>query len=251
MINLSKQLCKHKLLIPYITLGDPDMETCENLICDMADCGADAVILGLPFSDPIAESEIITCSSVRAYSAGVDADKIFNSIVNVRARSDVYLILATYANIPFCVGVEKFIKRMKSAGVDGLIVYDAPQEEKEEFALPCARAGISYISQAVIGYTQRAVTKTKTKDGFLYCLPQKDVITDKDISIVKGIKAAADMPCLIALDNPDEKAANAAAEISDGIIVESGVVRIIHSLGKKCAKSVQEYIRALKSAICG
>lgn len=250
MINLFNSLDGRKLLIPHITCGDPDLETSKSLICGMAGSGADAVILGIPFSDPIAESEIITSSSVRAYDAGVNLDKIFDMIEDVRGLNDVPLILATYANVAFNGGVDNFAKRIKAAGIDGLIVYDAPNEEKDEFATPCSRHGICYISQAATSFIDRAKAAAKDAEGFMYCLTA-DNLSYKDACFVKDIKKVKDIPCLFAFDNPDIGTVKAAVEICDGIIVESGVVRIIQSLGDVCLQGVNDYIRTLKSALNG
>ena len=97
----------------------------------MAEAGADLIELGIPFSDPVAEGPVIQKADSRALSAGTTTDGIFNMVENIRKFSDVPLALMTYANPVFSYGADRFIKKCRNVGVDGIIVPDVPFEERK------------------------------------------------------------------------------------------------------------------------
>ena len=93
-----------KAFIPFLTCGDPDLETTEKLVCAMAEAGADLIELGIPFSDPTAEGPVIQEANVRALSAGTTTDKIFDMVVRIRKTVKISLVFMTYANVVFSYG---------------------------------------------------------------------------------------------------------------------------------------------------
>ena len=90
-----------KAFIPFLTCGDPDLETTEKLVCAMAEAGADLIELGIPFSDPTAEGPVIQRANVRALSDGVTTDKVFDMVVKIRKNSSIPMVFMTYANVVF------------------------------------------------------------------------------------------------------------------------------------------------------
>ncbi|MBP3879826.1 MAG: tryptophan synthase subunit alpha, partial [Lachnospiraceae bacterium] len=122
-----------KAFIPFLTCGDPDLETTEKLVYAMEEAGADLIELGIPFSDPTAEGPVIQEANVRALSGGVTTDKIFDMVIRIRNNSDIPMVFMTYANVVFSYGTERFIARAAEIGMDGLILPDVPFEEKDEF----------------------------------------------------------------------------------------------------------------------
>ena len=111
---------QRKCFIPFITAGDPDLDVTEQLIVAMANAGADIVELGIPFSDPVAEGEVIQAANIRALSAGTTTDKIFVMLKNVRTKTYVPLVFLTYINPIFTYGTEKFLANCQSVGLDGI-----------------------------------------------------------------------------------------------------------------------------------
>ena len=126
-----------KAFISFLTGGDPDLETSEKLIYAMDKAGADLIEIGVPFSDPIAEGPVIQEANERALAAGCTTDKLFDMVARVRKNTQIPLVYLTYINPIFTYGTEKFMKKCKECGIDGLIIPDLPYEEKEQIADIC------------------------------------------------------------------------------------------------------------------
>ena len=144
MSRITDAFAKGKIFIPFITCGDPDLETTAAAVRAMAKAGAGLIELGIPFSDPTAEGPVIQSANVRALSAGTTTDKIFDMVRELRKDVTIPMVFMTYANVVFSYGMDRFLSRAQEVGMDGLILPDVPYEEKEEFApcsLPRPRAG--------------------------------------------------------------------------------------------------------------
>ncbi|MDR0777844.1 MAG: tryptophan synthase subunit alpha, partial [Methanomassiliicoccaceae archaeon] len=142
MNKITRAFNGKKALITFITGGDPDIETTEELICALEEAGADIIEIGIPFSDPIAEGVVIQQASERALAAGCTTDKLFEMIKRVRKRTDIPLLFMTYINPIFVYEKNRFMKRCKECGVDGVIIPDLPFEESDEVRDHCERHGI-------------------------------------------------------------------------------------------------------------
>ena len=126
MSKLAKAFQNGKAFIPFITCGDPDLETTAAAVRAMAQNGADLIELGIPFSDPTAEGPVIQAANIRALSGGVDTDKIFDLVRELRKDVTVPMVFMTYANVVFSYGADKFISICREIGIDGLILPDMP-----------------------------------------------------------------------------------------------------------------------------
>ena len=146
MKKIADAFSNGKAFIPFITCGDPNLETTEQLIVKIAESGADLIELGIPFSDPTAEGPVIQQANIRALSAGTTTDKIFEMVERVNKNVDVPLVFMTYANVVFSYGTERFIKKASEIGIAGLILPDVPYEEKEEFESVCEKYNIELVS---------------------------------------------------------------------------------------------------------
>ncbi len=146
MSNIAKAFQNGKAFIPFITCGDPDLQTTAAAVREMAQNGADLIELGIPFSDPTAEGPVIQAANIRALSGGVDTDKIFDLVRDLRKDVTVPMVFMTYANVVYSYGAEKFISICSEIGIDGLILPDIPFEEKEEFSEVCRRYDVDLIS---------------------------------------------------------------------------------------------------------
>lgn len=244
-----------KAFIPFVTCGDPDLETTEEIIAALARAGADVIELGIPFSDPTAEGPVIQAANVRALTAGTTTDKIFDMVARVRKTVEVPLAFMTYANVVFHYGIERFCARAAEAGVDGLILPDVPFEEKDEFARTCAAHGLAYVSLIAPTSEERIATIAREADGFVYCVSslgvtgtRSSITTDLD-SIVARIREATDTPVAIGfgISNPEQAAAMAAK--SDGAIVGSALVKVIAREGRAAAPAVEAFARELAEAV--
>ena len=135
-----KQAFDHgKAFIPFITGGDPDIETTEQLIYEMVKQGADLIEIGIPFSDPIAEGPVIQEADVRALKGGCTTDQLFELVKRVRQTVTIPFVFMTYLNPIYSYGSERFMENCKAAGIDGVIVPDMPYEEKDELKPMCEK----------------------------------------------------------------------------------------------------------------
>ena len=130
-----------KAFIPFITCGDPDLETTEDVVLAAVENGADLIELGIPFSDPTAEGPVIQEANLRALTlnGGVTTDEIFDLVRRLRRKVEIPMVFMTYANVVFSYGAERFISTCKDVGIDGLILPDIPYEEKGEFQPLCSK----------------------------------------------------------------------------------------------------------------
>src|ERR1044072_2478693 len=141
-----KQLSREgrKAFIPYITAGDPDLETTARLIIELDRSGADIIELGVPFSDPMADGPVIQRASERALKNNVSARDCLDLVRQVRKQSDIPIVLFTYLNPLLAMG-QDLIEGLRSAGIDGVLATDLAQEEAAGFVEPIREAGIDHI----------------------------------------------------------------------------------------------------------
>lgn len=129
MSNIAAAFAHGKAFIPFITCGDPDLETTAACVRAAVAAGADLIELGIPFSDPTAEGPVIQEANLRALSGGVTTDKILGLVRDLRRDVSVPMVFMTYANVVFSYGTERFISTCAEAGMDGLVLPDVPFEK--------------------------------------------------------------------------------------------------------------------------
>ncbi|MDD6389804.1 MAG: tryptophan synthase subunit alpha, partial [Firmicutes bacterium] len=133
MSRIKKAFEDGKAFIPFITCGDPDIDTTAACVREAVRNGADLIELGIPFSDPTAEGPVIQSANLRALTGGITTDKVFELVEDLRRDIEVPMVFMTYANVVFSYGKERFLEKCKNTGIDGIILPDLPYEEKEEF----------------------------------------------------------------------------------------------------------------------
>jgi len=238
-----------KAFIPFITCGDPDLETTERIVHSMVANGADLIELGIPFSDPTAEGPVIQGANIRALSGGVTTDKIFDMVRRLRRDITVPMVFMTYANVVYSYDAEKFISTCAEIGIDGLILPDLPFEEKNEFAPICQKYGVDLISLIAPTSENRIAMIAKEAEGFIYIVSSLGVtgvrseINTDIASIVKLIKENTDVPCAVGFGISTPKQAAKMASISDGAIVGSAIIKLIAEYGQDAAGPVGEYVK--------
>ena len=244
-----------KAFIPFVTCGDPDLETTRKLIFALQDAGADIIELGIPFSDPTAEGPVIQGANLRALEGGATTDSVFDMVAAMRADVRVPLVFMTYGNIVFHYGVERFCKRAQGAGIDGLILPDTPFEEKNEFVPMCASHDIAYISLIAPTSADRIAMIAREAQGFVYCVSSlgvtgtRNTITTDIDALVANVRAATDVPVAVGFGiSTPEQAANMAAK-SDGAIVGSALVKLVAKHGSNAARSVGNLAKQLADAV--
>ena len=254
-IRIADAFQNGKAFIPFVTCGDPDLETTAAIVRAMAENGADLIELGIPFSDPTAEGPVIQGANIRALSGGVTTDKVFDLVRDVRRDVTIPMVFMTYANVVYSYGAEKFIAICKEIGIQGLILPDIPFEEKEEFLELCHRYDVDLVSLVAPTSADRIAMIAKEAEGFLYIVSslgvtgtRTEISTDLD-SIVKVVRENTDMPCAIGfgISTPEQCAKMGA--IADGAIVGSAIVKLVAQYGKDAAGPVGEYVRSMKEAL--
>ena len=255
MSNIAKAFQNGKAFIPFITCGDPDLQTTATAVREMAQNGADLIELGIPFSDPTAEGPVIQAANIRALSGGVDTDKIFDLVRDLRKDVTVPMVFMTYANVVYSYGAEKFISICSEIGIDGLILPDIPFEEKEEFSEVCCRYDVDLISLIAPTSENRIGMIAKEAEGFIYLVSslgvtgvRSEITTDLD-SIVKVIRENTNTPCAIGFGISTPEQAKKMAGIADGAIVGSAIVRLLEKYDKDAPEYIGRYVREMKNAI--
>lgn len=255
MSNIKKAFENGKAFIAFITCGDPDLETTAAAVKAAVENGADLIELGIPFSDPTAEGPVIQGANLRALNGGITTDKIFAFVKELRHDVKVPMVFMTYANVVFSYGAEKFISACKNIEIDGLILPDLPFEEKEEFQPLCKKYGVDLISLIAPTSENRIAMIAKEAEGFLYIVSSLGVTgTRSEIktdlaSIVKVVRQNTDIPCAIGFGISTPEQAKKMANISDGAIVGSAIVKLLEKHGKDAPRYIGEYVKSMKDAM--
>ena len=255
MSKISEAFARGKAFIPFITCGDPNLETTAAVVRAAVANGADLIELGIPFSDPTAEGVVIQAANLRALQGGVTTDKIFDMVRDLRGDVKIPFVFMTYANVIFSYGSEKFFAKCQELGVDGVILPDVPFEEKDEFLSTCRKFDVDLISMIAPTSEQRIAMIAREAEGFVYVVSslgvtgvRSEIKTDL-ASIVAAIRANTKIPCAIGFGISTPAQAKAMAKISDGAIVGSAIIKILAQHGTAAPKFVGEYVREMKDAI--
>lgn len=244
-----------KAFIPFITCGDPDLNTTERAIKEAVKNGADLIELGIPFSDPTAEGVVIQGANIRALKGGITTDKIFDFVRKIRKEVKIPLVFMTYANVIFSYGSEKFISLCKEVEIDGIILPDLPFEEKDEFEPICKKYDVDLISLIAPTSKDRISKIAKNASGFIYIVSslgvtgtRKEIKTDLD-SIIKVVRENSDLPCAIGFGISTPEQAKKMSDIADGVIVGSAIIKLLEKHGKDAPSYIGEYIKSMKDSI--
>ena len=240
-----------KAFIAFITCGDPDLGTTAECVRAAVDGGADLIELGIPFSDPTAEGPVIQSANARALAGGVTTDKIFAMVKELRRDVSVPMVFMTYANVVYSYGIERFCDRCVEAGIDGMILPDVPFEEKEEFAPACRERGLSLISLIAPTSENRVAMIAREAEGFLYIVSSMGVtgvrseITTDIGAMVELVRKSTSIPCAVGFGISTPEQAAKMAALSDGAIVGSAIVRLIHESGPDAPNAVRRYVSSM------
>ncbi|MCL1848467.1 MAG: tryptophan synthase subunit alpha [Clostridiales bacterium] len=255
MNKLNQTFASGKAFIPFITGGDPDMETTEKLLYALSESGADAIEIGVPFSDPIAEGPVIEAASERALQAGCTVDLLFQLARQVRGKIETPLLFMTYYNPVFVYGVQRFTRECAACGVDGLIVPDLPFEERDELLAPCQSQGIELISLIAPTSQERIARIAQNSSGFLYCVSSLGVtgargeIDGGARAMVAQAREAAPIPCAVGFGISTPAQALEVSRFADGVIIGSAIVSIVAAYGCNAIGPVREFAQQVKQAI--
>ena len=225
--------------VPFVMLGDPTPEMSEEVVEALIDGGADALELGAPFSDPVADGPTIQRAHIRALAAGAGFASCLEVVSRVRQRHpDLPIGMLIYGNVPFSVGLEGFYARCAGAGIDSVLLPDVPVRESPAFSAAAEAAGIDavYIAPpAAAAETLDAVAAASR--GYVYAVSRVGVTGTEHASSTAGLaesvarlRADAAAPVMLGfgISRPDQ-VAEAVAAGADGAISGSATVRIVEA----------------------
>ncbi|HJT43232.1 MAG TPA: tryptophan synthase subunit alpha [Rhizomicrobium sp.] len=218
--------------VPFITAGDPDMETSFAILEKLPAAGADVIELGVPFTDPMADGPAVQASSVRALQSGASMVKVLEMVKKFRrADKKTPIVLMGYYNPIHAYGTARFARDVAGAGVDGLIVVDLPLEEDEVLRVPALAQGVDLI-RFVTPTTDDSRLKRIVAEasGYLYYVSVAGVTGTKAVpeeevrAAMTRVRAATDLPCTVGFGIRSPEQAEAIARVADGVVVGSAIV---------------------------
>lgn len=243
--------------IPFLMCGDRGLDTTARLIDELVDAGADALELGIPFSDPMADGPVHQRAAERALKAGATIARVLELVVDLRRRSDVPVVLFGYANPFFRFGPERLASAAAQAGVDALLCIDTPPEEADELRLPLRANGLDMIFLLAPTSTPARIRSVlRVASGFVYFVSVTGVTGVKAAdpaaieSLVSTIRGQTDVPVGVGFGVSTPEQARTLARFSDAIIVGTGLSRIVEEAPDADAAVAQvgALARSLKAA---
>jgi tryptophan synthase alpha chain len=247
-------------LVPFLTAGDPDLATTEELIHTLVEAGADLIELGMPFSDPAADGPTIQAASERALLSGTTLVGVLELVARVRKRTNIPIILMGYYNPVYRFGPAQFAAAAADAGVDGLLLVDVPVEESTEIHSDLKRNGIDLISLlAPTTPAERMRQLAAAGEGYLYYVSMTGVTGTQHIDAaaiageVRKVQELSPVPVAVGFGITTPADAAAVSRFADAVVVGSALVKIIatHGKGQSLLPEVRSFIRSLKEGMRG
>ncbi|AKC85664.1 tryptophan synthase subunit alpha [Pseudoxanthomonas suwonensis] len=255
------QLCAsgRKALIPFVTAGDPSLEATVPVMHALVEAGADAIELGVAFSDPMADGPVIQRSSERALARGAGTDYVFDCVRRFRERDgDTPVVLMGYLNPVEIRGAARFAAEAVAAGVDGVLLVDLPPEEAADFQRPFNQAGLALVMLAAPTTSpERAAMLCANAQGYLYYVSYAGVTgadrldTHEAGRRLQELRAASKVPVVAGFGIKDAASAAAMAADADGVVVGSALVSALAdaSGGDEAAARAKAFLAPLRQAI--
>lgn len=247
-----------KALVCFLTGGDPDLETTQELVPAIAQAGADIIEIGVPFSDPLADGPSIQASTHRALAAGASVKKVFDCVRRIRENSDAPLVLMTYYNPVQKYGVEAFARDAADSGADGVILTDLPPEEAHDWKTAADDAGLATIFLLAPTSTEdRIELGAKLASGFIYCVSRTGVTGAKDdvplelSDLVGRIKSRSGLPVVVGFGISKAEHVSQVCRFADGAVVGSALVNVIadHTSRTDAVKQAVRFVQSLKEGV--
>ena len=245
-------------LVTYVTAGDPDAERSALILRALDRSGADVLEVGIPFSDPLADGPAIQRASERALAGGTTLRSSLDLIANVRSSVTAPIVVFTYANPVFAMGMSAFMSRAATAGVDGVLVLDLPIEEGGEL-----RDAATKVEIAPIFLLSPTTTETRIRraaelgQGFLYGISrlgvtgERDTIADGAHEMVQRIRKVTTLPIALGFGISRPEHVAEVGRWAEAAVVGSGLVNTIAEASDRetLVDEVSRYVRWLKSGL--
>lgn len=244
----------HKALIPYITVGYPDIEATLKAVPLLAESGADIIELGIPFSDPLADGATIQEASYQALQNGVTPEVCFDAVRKARQITAVPLVFMTYYNLIYNYGLDKFCHACVDSGVDGLIIPDLLPEEGIPLECAAQEQGIDLIYLLSPTSTEERIRKVAERSrGFIYLVSVAGVTGARnnlplDIkTFVDRVRKVTEQPLCVGFGVSTAEQAQQIAAAADGVIVGSKLIQLMKA--DPTLNSLKSFIQGLRKAI--
>jgi tryptophan synthase alpha chain len=242
---------KRAALMPYLMAGYPSIEESVSAGLAAADAGADLLELGVPFSDPLADGPVIHAAATEALAAGATPRLVLGACERLAAR--VPVVLMVYANVVLTAGVDAFALRAAAAGASGLIVPDLPHDEAGELRAACDAEGLALVPLVAPTSTDERIAEIGADArGFVYTVSLTGTTGERSelppglADTVARVRAATGVPVAVGFGISTADHARAVADVADGVIVGSRVVR---AAGEGGAPAVGRLVRELATAL--
>ena len=247
-----------KALIPYITAGDPSRELTVPLLHALVEGGGDVIELGVPFSDPMADGPVVQRAGERALKLGVSLRDVLKFSSEFRTQNtETPLVLMGYANPIEAMGVDRFVREAKAAGVDGVIVVDYPPEECVEFAELAKKNGIDPVFLLAPTSTDERIRQVaRVASGYLYYVSLKGItgaghLDTSDVAAhLPKLRAASKLPIGVGFGIRDAASARKIAEIADAVVIGSRIIQEIEAGRPADAPArVRNFLKPIRAAL--
>lgn len=249
-----------KALIPFITAGDPSLEALVPVMHAAVEAGADAIELGMPFSDPMADGPVIQRSSERALARGAGPDFVFDSVRAFRERdADTPVVLMGYLNPVEIRGPERYARQAAEAGVDGVLLVDLPPEEAPEFRGAFAAHGLDLVLLASPTTPEaRLSLLLANARGYLYYVSFAGVTGASErldpaaaAAHLRRIRADSPVPVVVGFGIRDAASAAAMATDAEGVVVGSALVSAMAEAADadEAARRAAAFLAPLRAAL--
>jgi tryptophan synthase alpha chain len=250
---------KKPALVAYVTCGDPDLATSRDIVLAAIESGADVIELGVPFSDPVADGPVIQRASERALKRGTSLAQVLTLVAEIREQAQsTGLIIFSYLNPILRMGLEKFCKVARAAGVDGALVLDLPVEEAGEYLQAMQEHDLSPVFLAAP--TSSDVRLQKIADasrGFVYAVSrtgvtgQRQQLAEDARKLVKRLRKVTQLPVALGFGISTPQQFAEVGEFADAVVVGSAIVEMIERNRGHEASAVGQFVKGLTAAGVG
>jgi tryptophan synthase alpha chain len=248
---------REKALVCYVVAGDPDLDRTVDIVCALDEAGVDAVELGIPFSDPLADGPSIQAAAHRALENGATVAKTLDVVKAIRARSGMPIVLMTYFNPTLRYGPERFATDAAAAGADATIQTDLTPEEAGDWIAASRRAGLDTVFLLAPTSTDARIdVVSRLSTGFVYCVSRtgvtgarQDVPSDLP-ELIRRVRARTSLPACVGFGVSTPDHVRKIGEVADGVVVGSSLVDLIdrNAASPSLVDEVRNFAGALKAA---
>jgi len=244
---------KRPSLVAYVTCGDPDITATRDIVLAAIDAGADVIELGVPFSDPVADGPVIQRASERALKQGTSLGQVLTLAAEVRVQAQsTGLVIFSYLNPILRMGMEKFCKVARAAGVDGGLVTDLPVEEASEYLRAMSKHDLAPVFLAAPTSTDERLKRiAEASRGFVYAVSrtgvtgQRQQLADDARRLVRRLRRVTKLPIALGFGISTAEQFAEVGEFADAVVVGSAIVEAVERNRGREAAAVGEFVKKL------